>query len=261
LARYGTKSRGARYAVKNLSEDMTPNTRISLRELQQLDSDIRKVTTRIAGFEPLLEEVEGPTAQLEAEAESSRKRLREIQMEERRLELAADEKRARSKRLQERMNTVRNLREEAAVQAELDLVRRTLEGDEQEALGLLDQIRKLEERLQQVEAELAEARAEVEPRRKELMSERAAAEAELTSLTTRREDFANQIDDRERRLYESIKAGGRSVVVAELTADGACGHCFGVIPLQEQSNVRSGTEVIRCEACGVILAAPVVVDE
>jgi len=261
LARHGPKSGGARYAVKNLSEEMTENTRISLRELQQLDSDIREVTSRIGAFEPLLEEVEGPMMLLETEAESSRKRLREIQMEERRLELAADEKRARSKKLQERMSSVRNLREEAAVQAEWDLVRRTLEGDEQEALGLLDQIRKLEERLEQVEAELAEARAEVEPRRNELMSERAAAESELASLNSRRDDFANQIDAKERRLYESIKAGGRSVVVAELTADGACGHCFGVIPLQEQSNVRSGAAVIRCEACGVILAAPVVVDE
>ena len=170
---------------------MTENTRVSLRELQQLDADIREVTSRIGGFEPLLEEVEGPMVLLEGEAESSRKRLREIQMEERRLELAADEKRARSKRLQERMNSVRNLREEAAVQAEWDLVRRTLEGDEQEALGLLDQIRKLEERLQQVETDLAEARAEVEPRRKELMSDRAAAESELASLNSRRDDFAN----------------------------------------------------------------------
>jgi predicted nucleic acid-binding Zn-ribbon protein len=236
---------------------MTENTRISLRELQKLDTDIREAHQQVGGFAPLLEEVEAPAAALESDVESTRKRLREIRLEERRLELSADEKRARSKRLQDRLNTVRNLREEAAVHAELDLVRRALEGDEQEALGLLDQIRKLEERLEELEAELGAAQAEVEPRRDELTAQQAAADARLEELIAKRDAFAEQIDSDERRLYESIKAGGRTVVVAELTGDGACGHCFGMIPLQVQANVRSGADVIRCEACGVILAAPV----
>ena len=158
--------------------------------------------------------------------------------------------------MQDRLNTVRNLREEAAVHAELDLVRRALEGDEQEALGLLDQIRKLEERLEELEAELEAAQAEVEPRRDELMAQQAAAGARLEELVAKRDAFAEQIDNGERRLYESIKAGGRTVVVAELTGDGACSHCFSMVPLQVQANVRSGVDVIRCEACGVILAAP-----
>jgi predicted nucleic acid-binding Zn-ribbon protein len=236
---------------------MTENTRISLRELQRLDTDIREAREQVAGFAPLLEEVEEPAAALESEVESTRKRLREIRLEERRLELSADEKRARSKRLQDRLNTVRNLREEAAVHAELDLVRRALEGDEQEALGLLDQIRKLEERLEELEAELGAAQAEVEPRRDELLAQQAAAGTRLEELIAQRDAFAEQIDSGERRLYESIKAGGRTVVVAELTVDGACGHCFSMIPLQVQANVRSGADVIRCEACGVILAAAV----
>lgn len=236
---------------------MAENTRISLRELQQIDQDIDSLREGLDGFPERLEEVEGPALQLESELEATRKRLQDIKLEERRLELAADDKRARSKRLQERMNSVRNLREEAAVQAELDLVRRALEGDEQEALGLLDNIRKLEERVDELEGEVDAAVAEVAPRKKELLTEHEAQTAELDNLLARREAFAGQIDPAERRLYDSIKAGGRSVVVAELTADGACGHCFSVIPLQLQSNIRTGTEVIRCEACGVIIAAPV----
>lgn len=236
---------------------MAENTRISLRELQQIDQDIDSLREGLDGFPERLEEVEGPALQLESELEATRKRLQDIKLEERRLELAADDKRARSKRLQERMNSVRNLREEAAVQAELDLVRRALEGDEQEALGLLDNIRKLEERVDELEGAVDAAVAEVAPRKKELLTEHEAQKAELDNLLARREAFAGQIDPAERRLYDSIKAGGRSVVVAELTADGACGHCFSVIPLQLQSNIRTGTEVIRCEACGVIIAAPV----
>lgn len=240
---------------------MTENTRIPLRELQRLDENIQEVKKDLEVFGLKLDEIEGPTLQLESELESTRKRLKEIRSEERRLEMSADDKRARSKRLQERMNTVRNLREEAAVHAELDLVRRALDGDEQEALGLLDQIRKVEERLGELEEELDAAKAELEPRREALLAEHAAEKEQLEELVAKRDAFAAQIDDRERRLYDSIKAGGRTVVVAEITADGACGHCFSVIPLQLQSNIRLGTEVIRCEACGVIIAAPLDRDE
>ncbi len=44
-------------------------------------------------------------------------RLQEMKLDERRLELAVDEKRARVQRLEDRLNQVRNVREEAAVQA------------------------------------------------------------------------------------------------------------------------------------------------
>jgi predicted nucleic acid-binding Zn-ribbon protein len=40
-----------------------------------------------------------------------------------------------------------------------------------------------------------------------------------------------------------------------MTPEGACGHCFNTLPLQEQSEIRSGSTLHRCEACGVILYA------
>lgn len=235
---------------------MSSQTRTSLKELQRLDQKIDAARKKVAEFDPLLEEVEEPTLALEAEVDTTRERVKEMKVEERRLELSADERRARLKKLQERLNEVRNVREEAAVRAELDMVRRALEGDEQEALSLLDQIRKLELRLDEQEESLEESRAEVEPRRQELLEERAEAETRLAELRERREEFVDEMDSKELRVYERIRSGGRGVAVAELTPDGACGHCFGMIPLQIRHEVEHGNEMIRCEACGVILAAP-----
>lgn len=232
---------------------MTSQTSTSLKQLQRLDREIENTRQRIREFDPLFAEVEEPALELESEAENTRSRVKEMKVEERRLELSADEKRARAKKLEERLKEVRNLREEAAVHAELDMVRRALEGDEQEALSLLDQIKKLELRLDEQEEALAEARAAIEPRKNELLDERASLKDELETLEERRERFVEEIDDRELRVYERIKGGGRDVAVAELTPDGACSHCFSVIPLQKQHEVRHGNDMIRCEACGVIL--------
>jgi len=234
---------------------MTEQHRTALKELQQLDMRIRDARTRIQDFDPLFEEVEEPALVLESELGTTRKRLQEMKLEERRLELSTEEKRARQQRLDERVGSVRNLREEAAVSAELEMVKRALQNDEQEALTLMDQIRKMEERTEELDAAYGEASAVVEPKREELIAQRSDAESELSGLSSEREAFAAGMDPSELRTYDAIRSGGRQVAVAELTEDGACGHCFGMVPLQVQNEIRHGAGLIRCEACGVILAA------
>jgi len=235
---------------------MTEQTRTALKELQALDNRIEEVRQRIRDFDPQFADVEEPALVLESEVTNTRKRLQEMKLEERKLETSSEEKRTRVKRLEERLGSVRNLREEAAVSAELDMVKRALQSDEQEAYTLIDQIRKLDERLAEVEGALGEARALVEPRLKGLVDQRDEAKSDLQGLERDRASFVEEMDPAEVRLYDGIRAGGRRRAVAELTPDGACGHCYGMVPLQIQNEVRHGRGLIRCESCGVILAAP-----
>ena len=69
------------------------------------------------------------------------------------------------------------------------------------------------------------------------------------------------MDALEIRLYEGIRRGGRVTAVAALTEDGACSHCFGIVPPQLQNEVRHGESLIRCEGCGVILTLTEYEDE
>jgi predicted nucleic acid-binding Zn-ribbon protein len=235
---------------------MTQQHRTALKELQKLDVQILDARERIRDFDPLFEEVEEPALQLESELNTTRNRVKEMKLEERRVQLATTEREERLKKLEERLGSVRNLREEAAVSAELDMVRRALQGDEQETLSLIDQIRKAEGRLEELETSFAEASAMVEPKREELIASRDAARSELERLENERSAFAGGVEKEELRVYEAIRGGGRRAAVAELTDDGACGNCFWIVPLQHQNEVRHGQQLIRCEGCGVILAAP-----
>jgi predicted nucleic acid-binding Zn-ribbon protein len=234
---------------------MTQQRRTALKELQGLDTRIEEARAKIREFDARFEEVEEPALRLEGEVTTTRGRVQEMKLEERRLELSTEEKRTRVQRLDERLGSVRNLREEAAVSTELDMVKRALQSDEQEAFTMLDQIRKLDERLEELEAAYAEAKGLLAPQVDELVKERDAAKEALANLEVEREQFVGSMDPTELRLYNGIRAGGRRLAVSELTDDGACGHCFGVIPLQLQNEIRHGTALIRCEACGVILAA------
>ncbi|HIF07005.1 MAG TPA: hypothetical protein EYQ64_08645 [Gemmatimonadetes bacterium] len=232
---------------------MTPQTRTSLKELQQLDQEIAAVRLAAEGFEPLLEEVDAPVLRLEQDVKGLEKRLTEIRLEENRIELTIEERRVRAAKLQERMEAVRNVREEAAVHAELEMVRRALESEEQEALSLLDQIKRLEERHEEQDEAYREALAEVGPRRAELVQGQESTAGKLEGLQADRDAFAAGIDPEERRIYDSIMAGARDVAVSELTQDGACGNCYNMVPLQVQNRIRHSEAMIRCEGCGVIL--------
>jgi uncharacterized protein len=225
----------------------------TLRELQELDRKIAEAEDKIRAFDPQLAEVDEPSVQLEQEVATTRSRLREMRLDEKRLEGSADDKRQRIKKVQERLNTVRNVREEAAVSTELQMLKRSLDGEEQEALTQLDQIRRLETRLAEQEKALDEARTSLEPRRQELMAARAEAERELEELKQSRKERATALQPKQLGVYESIRGKGRRQAVSELTADGACGNCFSMIPPQLQNEIRTGGGMVRCEACGVIL--------
>ncbi len=240
---------------------MTQDTQATLKELQRLDTEIAQAEEEVKRYDPQLAEVEDPALQLEEEVKTTRSRLQEMKVDEKRVELAAEEKRQRVKMLQERLSNVRNVREEAAVSAELSMVKQALEGEEQEAYTLLDQIKKLEARLEEQQEALEEAKERVAPRRDELLAEREKAQDNLSTMKSRRDAFAEGLERGELRLYEKIRSGGTRVAVSALTYDGACGNCFSMIPPQGQNEIRHGEALIRCEACGVILTPPEAVPE
>ena len=248
-------------STQQTEEYMTEQTRSGLKKLQRLDEDILEAKTFLADFDPMLAEVEEPALIVEAELERTRSRLQEMRLEERRLEVVTQEKQTRVKKLEERLQGVRNVREESAVNAELDMVRAALSAEEGEVYSLLEQIRRFELNIEEMSSAQEAARAEVEPRQKELLAKRDAARQNLAALEKERADFAETLDPIEIRTYDAIHSGGGRRALASLTEDGACGNCFSVIPLQLQQEIRDGTSLIRCEGCGVILAAPDEVDE
>jgi len=231
-----------------------------LLELQTLDFQIREIRTLVDAFDPALEAVDKAALSLGKDVETTAGRLQVLRLNERRIELAVTEKQARVERLDERLTQVRNVREEAAVQAELGLVKRALESEEQETLTLLDQIGRLDERLGEQTTAWEAEKAEVDPRRNEILGEQSEAGKDRKSLEKRRSTLADKLDPRYRRVYDNLIRGNRGAV-APMTEDGACGSCYSVIPLQIQFEVRGGDSMVLCEGCGVIVTKPLVVEE
>lgn len=227
----------------------------SLLRLQELDKEIKEADAKLSSFDPMFEELEAPVAEVEREFEATRTRMLEMRKEIRRLERAAEDKRDRLRHFEERLERVQNSRASEAAHIEIDLVSKAIDADEHEALELMDRAMRTELRVDELEERLGAAREEIGPRREELEAERSAAEDELSVLRDQRENQIVRLEPQAAKLYERIATGHTTAVIAPLTPDGACGQCFGVVPIQQQSEIRRGDSLIRCEACGVILYA------
>jgi predicted nucleic acid-binding Zn-ribbon protein len=227
----------------------------ALLDLQDLDEQIEAARDQVRRFEPELEELEAPLEAAQKEVDALRTRLDEMKAEERRLERSADDKRAQLKKYEARLERVRTSREESAARTEIDLISKAVEADEEDAVDLMDQIRRAELKLDELEGKLEALREETDPKREQLMSGRDEARAKLDVLEDQRRNRLVRLSSEAAGLYERIRGGKTRVAMAQLTGDGACGHCFSMIPIQEQNEIRRREALHRCEACGVILYA------
>ena len=225
----------------------------ALLELQDLDREIAKARRRVAEVEAELAEAVKPVTDLEKEVAALQTDLDQTKDKVRKLERAAETKRDRLRQYEERMNRVRNAREEAAVQTEVDLVRKAAETDESEALTMMEQTTRKELKASELAGRLETTRKDIAPQETELTSKRDEATAALTELQDRRTARISQLEPTARDAYTRAMGGKKGQVVAALTKDGACGNCYSMLPLQKQSEVRAASKIVRCEFCGVIL--------
>lgn len=235
----------------------TPTER--LYRLQDIDLEIREVQSRIQESAKEIENLRLPAKKLEEKTAKTAERLAGLEVEDRRLERAIADKHRRIAKLEKRLNGVQNVREESAVRSELGTARRAVDQEELDQLSLGDQISRLEGRLGEERTALKDAIAAIEPNRKAIEDSTANDRSRLTELTERREKEAETIDRRHLQIYDNLIRSGRKAVV-RMTADGACGDCFSMIPLQVQNEIQNETREdappVLCEACGVIIAAP-----
>jgi predicted nucleic acid-binding Zn-ribbon protein len=229
------------------------NTRAALLELQNIDQEIARTVSRIGEFQPQLDALEQPIRNLEQEIENTRTRLAELRQTARKLEQSAEQKRDRLRNYETRLDRVRNMREESAARTEIDLIRRATEADETEALESMELATRTDLKLDDLQRQLDRQKADIAPRRDALLQARQEAETELALLKDRRHNHTVRLDQASLRLYERVRSGRSRTVLAPLTTEGACGNCYNVLPIQQQSEVRRDGSLVRCEACGVIL--------
>jgi uncharacterized protein len=224
----------------------------SLLTLQDLDGEIEQAQTRVTAFTPRLAELRAPVSAIERETEQVRDKLEQLRKQQAKLDHGLNNKRERLRIHKEKAEKARKA-DEAELRTEVDFIARAVEAEEVETKEVTDQVRRHEMRIEELEKNAARTIEDLAPQVKELEAERDTAADELKILQDKRSNAAQHLDKQSLRLYERVRSGKRKTALAPLTDDGACGSCFNMLPPQEQSEIRTGNSLRRCEACGVIL--------
>lgn len=224
----------------------------SLMQLQDLDLEIEAAENRVKAFGPKLDQLRTPVTTLEREVEQVNTKLEELRKQQRKLDHGLNNKRDRLRIFEEKAAKAKQ-RDESELRADADFIKRAVEAEEAESNEVNDAVRRHDMRLDDLGKSIAKATEEIQPAVDELTAEKQAAEQDLAVLKDKRANAAQRLDKNTVRVYERVRSGKRKVALAPLTAQGACGSCFNVLPLQEQAEIRKGSGLRRCEACGVIL--------
>ncbi len=228
---------------------------IKLLELQAKDAVLNDVEQRLSALNRNAAALDEALKRARESLEAAQKALAEGRRRRDEMEAKIESYRLLQDRRKQRLELVKNAKEASAVMAELDLARAVMAKEESEWVRIADGVVQLEIRVQAeennlktIESSQAEERALLGQRRDALEVERAAALRE-------REASAATIDRALRTRYDRLRRSRSKDVVVPLVG-GACGGCHTAVPLNRRSQIKAGSVIDGCEACGAILYPP-----
>lgn len=170
------------------------------------------------------------------------------------LELAAEALRGRVKGTERKLydGSVRNPRELADLQQDLEVLKRQLRGQEDRLLDLMLQTEEAETGLRSARDALAEMEAHWQGEQRELQAQQASLQAELADLSARRTQETQGLDTAAMVLYSTLRERRQGRAVAKVER-GMCQGCRITLPMSLLQRARLGTELVQCTSCERIL--------
>ena len=220
---------------------------LQAKDLVLLDSDVR-----LKGLDEELAALDGAKTRAGEAAATAERRLADLVKKREELEKVIEAQRAQQERRRARIEQVRTAREVQALMTEMDQARSVVARSESEWVKSAELVQQQESAVTEAKAQLAALEGDQTGERARLADARAALEQERELARLDRESTAASVERALRARYDRLWTARLAVVVVPLRGD-ACGACYTAVPRNRRSQIRAGTHIEGCEACGVIL--------
>jgi predicted nucleic acid-binding Zn-ribbon protein len=224
-----------------------------LYDLQEMDIDIEQKTGALAKTRELIGKDE-ELVSARAELDAARKRLLDLQRQQKEAEWGVEELENRIAGEEKKLydGSVKNPRELMNLQQEIDLVKGKLGEREEYLLNVMMEVDAANQDASQRSLNVEAMEKGWREDQEQLAREQARLEADLATLTQKREAFAGQIDADSIGTYAELRRVKQGLAVAKLV-QGRCEGCRISLPVSDQRNARSGHKLATCSNCGRIL--------
>ncbi len=222
---------------------------LALRELQEVDRQRIEAERERRSITERVEQIQQMAAELQRELADKHEKLKEAERwyHDRERELKEDNEKI--KRAQARLNQLTKAKEYAAVQREIEFLRRSNAQKEEEILKLLTV-------MDEFKAAVAEEEKKLDEMQRELEAERAATalrvqelDERLARLESRHVEFERDIPSPVLSRYRRIQQAWQGTAVVPVNSRGSCGGCHRQIPPQMYNTLLKQNSLESCPYC------------
>ena len=225
---------------------------VKLLDLQAKDALLSDAEQRLTALDRNAAALDQALQRARESLEAAKQALAEGRRRRDEMEAKIESYRLLQDRRKQRLDQVKTTKEASAVMAELELARSVMAKEESDWVRTADGVVQLEIRVQAEESNLKTIESSQAEERALLGQRRAALEVERAAALRDRESSAASIDRALRTRYDRLRRSRSTDVVVPLVG-GACGGCHTAVPLNRRSQIKAGTVIDGCEACGAIL--------
>ncbi len=225
---------------------------VKLLDLQAKDAVLSDAEQRLTALDRNAAALDQALQRARESLEAAKQALAEGRRRRDEMEAKIESYRLLQDRRKQRLDQVKTTKEASAVMAELELARSVMAKEESDWVRTADGVVQLEIRVQAEESNLKTIESSQAEERALLDQRRAALEVERAAALRERDSSAATIDRALRTRYDRLRRSRSTDVVVPLVG-GACGGCHTAVPLNRRSQIRAGTVIDGCEACGAIL--------
>ena len=224
----------------------------NLIDLQSKDALVAAAEERLSALSAETSDLDQVLQAARGKLEAARRAAADGQRRRDDLETKIESYRILQDRRRQRLEQVRNPKDASTLMTELDLAQSVMAKEENDWLRSAEMVMQLEVKVRDEERNLAAVEAAQAPERAEVARRRAVLEAERDEAVRVREETAAQVKKPLRAHYDRLRRTRSNDVVVPLVG-GACGACHTAIPMNRRSQIKAGTVIDACEACGAIL--------
>ena len=220
--------------------------------LQDRDRNIHRVQQELAHIGPEREIFRTKATATQAQLETARIRVKQIESDRKRLELDVGVKKQQIEKYANQQLQTRKNEEYRALAHEIETCQADITQIEDQEIVLMEQGEAAQKEVTRATLEANGAKKLVESQVTQLDQREANLSKELAELQTGRAELAAAVEETARTRYERLyKSKGDNVVVG--VQHGVCGGCHMKLPAQILVTCRAQSEIVGCINCGRIL--------
>ena len=226
----------------------------ALLAVQTDDIEIHGLEERLTALMPRLEAMVKEQERAGTALELARQAVDAEERRQRDVRGRLDQFKQLEERNQAQLNAVTSAREATAATAQLDQARKMIGEAQRELDGITHRLGDLRHAVTDRDHALRDIERAQRELRESLDADRAAIEAQLSEVRTRRDERAQKVPRGLLQRYDRIRSRKRIHAVFPLRGN-SCANCDTVIPLQRRSGMVGNGATEICEGCGVLLYA------